>query len=63
MGVVVMAKIRIGKELVARTFIAKSIKVCLPISISNDFNIFVQSVDERSGLNYQLRGNHKKNPK
>ncbi len=50
MGVVVMAKIRIGKELVARTFIAKSIKVCLPISISNDFNIFVQLVDERSGL-------------
>ena len=34
MGVVVMAGIRVGTEMIARTFIAKSIKLCLPITIS-----------------------------
>ena len=50
MGVVVMARIRVGTEMIARTFIAKSIKLCLPIAISNDFGIFVQLVHERSGI-------------
>ena len=50
MGVVVMARIRVGTEIIARTFIAKSIKLCLPIAISNDFGIFVQLVHERSGM-------------
>ena len=50
MGVVVMARIRVGTEMIARTFIAKSIKLCLPIAISNDFGIFVQLVHERSGM-------------
>ena len=50
MGVVVMARIRVGTEMIVRTFIAKSIKLCLPISISNDFGIFVQLVHERSGM-------------
>ena len=43
MGVVVMARIRVGTEMIARTFIAKSIKLCLPIAISNDFGIFVHT--------------------
>ena len=50
MGVVVMARIRVGTEMIARTFIAKSIKLCLPITISNEFGIFVQLVHERSGM-------------
>ena len=50
MGVVVMARIRVGTEMIARTFIAKSIKLCLPITISNDFGMFVQLVHERSGM-------------
>ena len=50
MGVVVMARIRVGTEMIARTFIAKSIKLCLPITISNDFGTFVQLVHERSGM-------------
>ena len=50
MGVVVMARICVGTEMIARTFIAKSIKLCLPITISNDFGIFVQLVHERSGM-------------
>ena len=45
-----MARIRVGTEMIVRTFIAKSIKLCLPISISNDFRIFVQLVHERSGM-------------
>ena len=50
MGVVVVARIRVGTEMIARTFTAKSIKLCFPISISNDFGIFVQLVHERSGM-------------
>ena len=45
-----MARIRVGTEMIARTFIATSIKLCLPIAISNDFGIFVQLVHERSGM-------------
>ena len=45
-----MARIRVRTEMIARTFIAKNIKLCLPITISNDFGMFVQLVHERSGM-------------
>ena len=50
MGSVVMGKVRVGQELVIRTFIAKSLKLVLPIEIDNSFGLFVQLTDERSGL-------------
>ena len=50
MGSVVMGKVRVGQELVIRTFIAKSLKLALPIEIDNSFGLFVQLTDERSGL-------------
>ena len=50
MGSVVMSKVRVGQELVIRTFIGKSLKLVLPIEIDNSFGLFVQLTDERSGL-------------
>eukprot|EP00435_Cladocopium_sp_Y103_P034092 s1874_g8.t1 len=49
-GSLVVAKIRIGVEMVRRVFVAKSLKLCLPLTVVNDCGLFVNLVDERSGL-------------
>ena len=36
--------------MITRCFVAKSFKLVLPIEIRNEFGLFTQSVDERSGL-------------
>lgn len=49
MGCWVISRVRIGQEMVRRVFVAKSIKLSLPITIQNDYGLFVPLVDERSG--------------
>ena len=49
-GSVVIGEIRVGHEMIVRCFVAKSFKLVLPIEIPNDFGLFTQLVDERSGL-------------
>ena len=50
MGVWVSARIRIGSEMVYQRFVAKSIKLCMPVEILDGHGLFVRLVDERSGL-------------
>ena len=50
MGVLVSARIRIGSEMVTQRFVAKSIKLCMPVEILDGHGLFVKLVDERSGL-------------
>ena len=50
MGVWVSARIRIGSEMVIECFVAKSIKLCMPVEILGGHGLFVNLVDERSGL-------------
>ena len=50
MGVWVSARIRIGSEMVIQRFVAKSIKLCMPVEILDGHGLFVKLVDERSGL-------------
>ena len=50
MGVWVSARIRIGSEMVIQCFVAKSIKLCMPVEILDGHGLFVKLVDERSGL-------------
>ena len=50
MGVWVSARIRIGSEMVTQRFVAKSIKLCMPVEILDGHGLFVELVDERSGL-------------
>lgn len=47
-GSIVMGKIRVGQEMVIRTFVSKSLKWVLPIEIDNSFGLFVELTDERS---------------
>ena len=49
-GSVVIGKSRVGQEMITRCFVAKSFKIVLPIEIRNEFGLFTQLVDERSGL-------------
>ena len=49
-GSVVIGKIRVGHKMITRCFVAKSFKLVLPIEILNEFGLFTQLVDERSGL-------------
>lgn len=39
MGSIVMGKIRVGQEMVVRTFVSKSLKLVLPIEIDNSFGL------------------------
>ena len=48
-GSVVIGKIRVGHEMITRCFAAKSFKIVLPSEIRNEFGLFTQLVDERSG--------------
>jgi hypothetical protein len=50
MGSIVAAMITVGAEMIRRVFVAKSLKLCLPITVVNDVGLFVPLVDERSGL-------------
>ena len=36
--------------MIRRAFVAKSLKLCLPITVVNDVGLFVLLADERSGL-------------
>ena len=49
-GSAVIGKIRVCHEMIIRCFVAKSLKLVLPIEIQNEFGLFTQLVDERSGL-------------
>ena len=49
-GSVVIGEIRVGHEMIVRCFVAKNFTLVLPIEIPNDFGLFTQLVDERSGL-------------
>ena len=49
-GSLVAARIRVGVEMIRRVFVAKSLKLCLPITVVNDVGLFVPLVDERLGL-------------
>ena len=47
MGSIVAVRVRVGVE--KEVFVAKSLKLCLPITVVND-GLFVPLVDERSGF-------------
>ena len=49
MGSIVAARVTVGVEMI-RFFLAKSLKLSLPITVVNDVGLFVPLVDERSGL-------------
>ena len=49
MGTVIIAKVRMGQELTMRKFVARSIKLCVPIRVCNDYGLFSTLVDERTG--------------
>jgi hypothetical protein len=57
MGSLVAARIRVGVEMIRRVFVAKSLKLCFPITVVNDVGLFVPLVDERSGLPVGLKLN------
>ena len=47
---VIIAKVRMGQELTMRKFVARSIKLCVPIRVCNDYGCFrLNLVNERTG--------------
>ena len=42
-GPVVIGEIRVGQEMITRCFVAKSLKIVLPIEIRNEFGLFLPS--------------------
>ena len=46
---VIIAKVRMGQELTMRKFVARSIKLCVPIRVCNDYGLFSTLVNERTG--------------